>query len=106
MTVAEKLERRGERKGIAKGKIEGKIEGERKGKIEGERKGKIEGERKGKVEGIQEGRTGLIAKMLKLKFQQDADRWIDTLPTLSFDQLDLVAERILLADDIDEIFRF
>ena len=84
MTFAEQMEERGIQKGMQKGILEGEAKGKKEGKIEG----KIEGE------------IRLLEKQIKLKFP---DATPVHLATLSLDQLELIGQRILTCDTLEEV---
>ena len=80
MTFAEQMEERGMQKGMQKGILEGEAKGKKEGKIEGE--------------------IRLLEKQIKLKFP---DAKAVPLATLSLDQLELIGQRILTCDTLEEV---
>ena len=86
MTFAEQMEERGILKGMQKGILEGEARGEAKGKKEG----KVEGE------------IRLLEKQIKLKFP---DAKAVSLAHLSLDQLELIGQRILTCDRLEEVLK-
>ena len=76
MTFAEQMEARG----IQKGKQEGIQQGKKEGKIEGE--------------------IRLLKKLIKLKFP---DAKAVPLASLSLDQLEIIGQRILTCDTLEEV---
>ena len=84
MTFAEQMEERG----IQKGKQEGIQQGKQEGILEGEAKGK------------QKGEIRLLKKLIKLKFP---DAKPVSLAALSLDQLELIGQRILTCDTLEEV---
>ena len=70
-------------------------------------KWKEEGHAEGRAEGIEEGtrRTGrILSKLFQLRFGTTPNWVKDRVSTASLDELDLLAERILTAADIDSVF--
>jgi hypothetical protein len=63
------------------------------------------GYEKGITVGIEKGRIELLSKLLKHKFSAEADSWINKLQSLNLDQLETVAERILISNSLSEIFQ-
>jgi predicted transposase/invertase (TIGR01784 family) len=63
-------------------------------------------EQRGREEGREEGKNIIVSKMLQLKFNKNAEYFIERLNDVSPDQLDTIAERILTMDRIEDIFRF
>ena len=82
------------------GRQEGLQEGEQKGRQEGEQKGRQEGEQKG----LLKGQALAMSFQLKLKFREQYEAYMKYLPMLNSQQLDLVAERILWKDKIEDVF--
>ncbi len=66
------------------------------------------GFQKGKVEGIQEGEargeTKRTLKMLQLKFRSAAQPYADRVSAASQSELDLISERLLTAETIEQVF--
>ncbi|MCP4753004.1 MAG: Rpn family recombination-promoting nuclease/putative transposase [Proteobacteria bacterium] len=63
------------------------------------------GNKKGFEKGFEKGEIHLVSKQLRIKFREKADMWIDKLPELSSDELDIIAERILTANSLPEVFK-
>ncbi len=100
MTFAEQMEERGILKGMQKGIHQGKQEGIQQGKQEGILEGEAKGKKEGKIEGKIEGEIRLLEKQIKLKFP---DAKAVPLATLSLDQLELIGQRILTCDRLEEV---
>ncbi len=112
MTLAEQWKQEGIsigiEKGIEKGMEKGIEKGMEKGIEEGMEKGIEEGieegMEKGIEEGIKEGKTTLVYKQLFIKFKDEAEGWTERLSWLSSEELEIVAERILTAGTLEEVF--
>ncbi len=65
---------------------------------------KREGHEKGHEEGIEKGKSKLISKQLLFKYKDEAQDWMDKLNRLSSEDLEIVAERILTANSLEEVF--
>ncbi|MBF0352905.1 MAG: DUF4351 domain-containing protein [SAR324 cluster bacterium] len=85
---------------IDEGKAEGKIEGKAEGKIEG----KIEGKAEGKIEGKIESLRSVIQKQMKIKFRTIPSEYISRLESMTIPQLESLAEKILTAKTLEELF--
>ncbi|PCI21653.1 MAG: hypothetical protein COB67_13920 [SAR324 cluster bacterium] len=70
-------------------------------KLEGQEKGQKIGEKIGQ----KKGEARLIQKLLKLKFGDEATEYNSQLSEFTLEQLDQVSERILVYQNIDEIFK-
>lgn len=57
-----------------------------------------------KQEGIDQGQIRLVSKQLHIKFRNDAQDWVDSLNRLSSKELEIIAERILTAGTLEEVF--
>jgi len=68
------------------------------------REGLAEGRREGRAEGKQEGRTAVLTRQLTLKFGVLPEPLQHRLGEASSDELDLWAERILFAENIEDVF--
>ena len=86
MTFAEKMEERGIQKGMQQGKQEGILEGEARGEAKGKKEGEIR----------------LLKKLIKLKFP---DAKTVSLASLSLDQLELIGQRILTCDTLEDVLK-
>ena len=71
---------------------------------EGRQEGLQQGLQKGRQEGRQEGRIWSVNLQLKLKFRPQYEAYLQYLPQLTIEQLDLIAERILFEDRIEKVF--
>ena len=88
MTFAEQMEARGIQKGIEKGIEKGIKKGIEKGMQQGMQEGKLKGE------------IRLLEKQIKLKFP---DTKSVSLAALSLDQLELIGQRILTCDTLEDV---
>jgi len=108
MTLAEQWKQEGIsigiEKGMGRGMEKGKQEGMEKGIEKGMEKGKQEGMEKGIEEGIKKGKTTLVYKQLFIKFKNEAEGWTERLSWLSSEEMEIVAERILTAGTLEEVF--
>jgi len=73
MTLAEKLRKEGEERGLVEGEKIGLVEGEKRGLVEGEKIGLVEGEKRGEKKGKLEGFREAIELGITLKFPGDID---------------------------------
>ncbi len=55
--------------------------------------------------GIERGEINLVSKLLRIKFRDEADAWINKLPEFSSEKLDIIAERILTANSLPDVFK-
>lgn len=62
------------------------------------------GKQKGIQLGRQEGEAKRTMKMLQLKFQSAAKPYADRVLSASAAELDMISERLLTADSIDQVF--
>ncbi len=62
-------------------------------------------EQQGIEKGIDQGKIGLVSKQLTIRFRGEARDWTDKLNQLSSEKLDLIAERILTANTLPEVFQ-
>ncbi|MBF0351990.1 MAG: DUF4351 domain-containing protein [SAR324 cluster bacterium] len=65
-----------------------------------------EGFEKGIEKGRVEGFRSLVEKQLRIKFREIPASYLTQLSTLSFLQLETLAERVLTAQSLEELFRF
>ncbi|MBF0353417.1 MAG: DUF4351 domain-containing protein, partial [SAR324 cluster bacterium] len=65
-----------------------------------------EGFEKGIEKGIEKGLRRTVEKQLLIKFREIPAIYLSQLSTLSFAQLETLAERILTAQSLEELFRF
>ncbi|MBF0353546.1 MAG: DUF4351 domain-containing protein [SAR324 cluster bacterium] len=71
---------------------------------EGKAEGKIEGKAEGKIEGKIEGLLSVTRKLLKVKFREISSEYISRLESMTIPQLESLAEKILTAKTLDELF--
>ncbi len=63
-----------------------------------------EGEARGKAEGKAEALRSVLIKLLTLKFRNLPDAVLNRISSAPEDRLELWAERIILANSLDEVF--
>ena len=97
MTLAEKLRKEGEERGLVEGEKKGLVEGEKKGLVEGEKRG----EKKGKLEGFREA----IELGITLKFPGDIDAVMAKVNKIDdVETLVKITKAIKIAKNSSEIF--
>lgn len=82
----------------------GVMEGIEQGIEQGIERGMEQGVERGIRHGVGRGRSATIAKLLRLKFGEVAQQWLEQLDNATDEQLDLWTERILFADSIEAVF--
>ncbi len=73
-------------------------------KQEGLEKGLEKGREEGLEKGIEKGKINLISKQLLFKFKDDAQDWVGKLNQLSSEEQETIAERILTANTLEDVF--
>ena len=63
-----------------------------------------EGVEIGLQKGQQKEGVRIVSKQLKIKFQDQAEKYHDLLENASTEVLEMIAERILVANQIEEVF--
>lgn len=71
---------------------------------EGEARGRAEGEAKGEARGLAKGRGETLERQLRLEFGPLSDEVTRRLGCASIEELDRIAERILFAGTVEEVF--
>jgi hypothetical protein len=74
------------------------------GRTEGRAEGRTEGRTEGRAEGRAEATLGLLRRQLLIKFGMMPSRYESKLEAASEQQLDVWAERLLVADRIELVF--
>ncbi len=96
-------------KGFQEGKKEGyevgRKEGWDVGRAEGRREGRAEGRAEGRVEGRREGEAEILLRQMERKFGPVSDAHRKRVQQAECDQLLQWAERILIADSVEDVFR-
>ncbi len=100
MTLAEQWTQ----EGILKGIEEGMLKGIEEGMLKGVEKGMLKGVEKGMLKGKLEGEFLLIWKLLKQKFGKNAKSIKAQLEQCTPEELELVAEKILTSNTIEDLF--
>jgi len=70
-----------------------------------EQQGIEKGINQGINQGIDQGKINLVSKLLIIKFRDEAREWTGKLNQLSTEKLDLIAERILTANTLSQVFQ-
>lgn len=67
-------------------------------------KGHAQGFEQGLEQGLEQGKLKLLINLLDAKFEESATNWIDKLYSFPTCKIDIIAERILTKDSLEEIF--
>lgn len=84
---------------------EGRQEGLQEGLQKGLQKGRQEGLRKGRQEGRQEGEARILLRLLRFKFGPLAPEVEDRVHSADADRLLEWSERVLTAEQLQDVFR-